>query len=61
MVTALCPYIGYTQAASLAKEALKKRIPIRKLLLDKKILTEEEADRILDAYGMTTPGVAGRE
>jgi len=60
IVTALCPYIGYTQAAALAKEALKKRIPIRQLLLDKEILTKEEADRILDAYGMTTPGVAGK-
>ena len=60
IVTALCPYIGYTQAASLAKEAMKKRVPIRTLLIEKKILTEEEANRILDVYGMTQPGVPGK-
>lgn len=59
IVTALCPYIGYTQAASLAKEALAKRIPIRTLLMEKNILTPEQTDRILDAYSMTEPGVPG--
>ena len=60
IVTALCPYIGYAQAATLAKEALAKRIPIRTLLLDKKILTPEETDRVLNVYSMTQPGVAGK-
>ena len=61
IVTALCPYIGYAQAASLAKEALKKKIPIRTLLIEKKILSNEEANRILDVYSMTQPGVPGKE
>ena len=60
IVTALCPYIGYAQAAALAKEALNKRIPIRTLLLEKNILTTQEAEKILDAYSMTQPGVAGK-
>ena len=60
IVTALCPYIGYAQAAALAKEALAKRIPIRTLLLEKNILTAEEAARVLDVYSMTQPGVAGK-
>ena len=61
IVTALCPYIGYTQAATLAKEAMTKKIPIRTLLIQKKILSSEEANRILDVYGMTQPGVPGKE
>ena len=61
IVTALCPYIGYAQAASLAKEALKKKVPIRTLLIEKKILSNEEANRILDVYSMTQPGVPGKE
>jgi len=61
IVTALCPYIGYTQAATLAKEAMAKKIPIRNLLIEKKILSAEEANRILDVYGMTQPGVPGKE
>ena len=60
IVTALCPYIGYAQAATLAKEALAKRIPIRTLLMEKDILTAEEAERVLDVYSMTQPGVAGK-
>lgn len=61
MVTALCPYIGYTQAATIAKDALAKRIPVRTLLVERKIITEEEANRILDAYSMTQPGIPGKE
>ena len=61
IVTALCPYIGYAQAAKLAKEALAKKIPIRTLLIENGILTAEEASRILDVYSMTQPGVAGKE
>ncbi len=61
IVTALCPYIGYAQAAELAKEALKKRIPIRKLLEEKAILSPEQINKVLDAYAMTEPGIAGKE
>ena len=60
IVTALCPYIGYSQAAALAKEALNKRIPIRTLLMEKNILSQEEAARVLDVYSMTQPGVTGK-
>ena len=61
IVTAICPYIGYAQAADLAKEALKKRIPVRKLLEEKNILSKELLNKVLDAYAMTEPGVTGKE
>ena len=60
IVTALCPYIGYAQAADLAKEALKLRIPVRKLLEERKILSPDQIDKVLDAYAMTEPGVLGK-
>lgn len=60
-VTALCPHIGYARAAKLAKEALAKKIPIRKLILDEGVLKKKELDTILDAYGMTQPGISGKE
>ena len=60
IVTALCPYIGYAEAAKLAKEALQMRIPIRTLLIQKNILSQEQAAKILDVYGMTQPGVPGK-
>ena len=59
-ITAVCPYIGYAQAASLAKEALKTGIPVRTLLVERGVLTQEEMERILDAHNMTKPGVPGK-
>lgn len=61
MVTALCPHIGYAKAAEIAKEALSRQVPVRTLILEKKILTEEELKTILNAYGMTQPGISGKE
>ena len=61
VVTALCPHIGYAKAASLAKEALKKQVSVRSLVLEKNILTQQELDTILNAYGMTQPGISGKE
>ena len=61
IVTALSPHIGYMKAAELAKEALKNNVPIRQLVLDRKILNKEELDEILDVWGMTEPGISGRE
>ena len=60
-ITAVCPYIGYAQAAALAKEALKTRVPVRTLLLERGILTAEEIEKILDAFNMTKPGIPGKE
>ena len=57
IVTALCPHIGYAKSAELAKEALKKDVPVRKLILEQGIMTEEDLSRILNAYAMTEPGI----
>ena len=61
IVTALSPHIGYMKAAELAKEALRNNVPIRQLVLDRWILNKEELDEILDVWGMTEPGISGRE
>lgn len=59
-ITAACPYIGYAQAAVLAKESLKTGVPVRKLLVERQLLTEEQTARILDAFSMTKPGIPGK-
>ncbi len=61
IITALCPHIGYAKSAELAKEALKKQVSVRSLVLEKNILTQQELDTILNAYGMTQPGISGKE
>ena len=52
VVTALCPFIGYTKAATLAKKALKEKKTIRRVLLEEKVISEEELERILDPRKM---------
>jgi aspartate ammonia-lyase len=58
---ALNPFIGYDKAAEVAKEALARGVPLRDVVLEKKLLTEDELKRILDPYAMTTPGVHGKK
>ena len=53
IATALCPSIGYTASAALAKESLKTDVPVRELAIKEGYVTKEEADRLLDPYTMT--------
>lgn len=53
IITALCPYIGYTLAADIAKASIAKNVSVREELISRNILTEEEIARYLDPYAMT--------
>lgn len=53
IVTALCPYLGYKKSAELAKEALKKNIGIKDLILQYGLMEKRQLDEILDPYAMT--------
>ena len=61
IVTALCPHIGYSHAAKIAKKALAEQIPVRELILQEKILSEEALNQILDVHSMTAPGISGKD
>ncbi|HIU77055.1 MAG TPA: aspartate ammonia-lyase [Candidatus Pelethocola excrementipullorum] len=61
IITALCPHIGYKKAAELAKEAILTGRPIRSLVLNEKLMTEDELDTVLNPIGMTEPGISGKE
>jgi fumarate hydratase class II len=56
MVTGLNPYIGYQQAAALAKEAFATGKTIRELCREKKILPDDQLEQALDPWRMTKPG-----
>ena len=60
-VTALCPHIGYSRAAKIAKKALAEHIPVKELVLREGILSESELNKILDVRGMTEPGISGKD
>lgn len=52
IVTALCPYIGYTRAADLAKRALKEKRNIRDILIEEKVIEPTKLDSVLDPHKM---------
>jgi fumarate hydratase class II len=55
MVTSLAPKIGYDRAAEIAKESARTGRTVREICREKKILPEEELDRVLDPVAMTEP------
>ena len=61
VVTALLPHIGYEQSAMLAKEAYNTGKPIRQVILDKGLMTEERLNQVMAPMAMTTPGIVGQE
>ena len=56
IVTTLAPVVGYQRAADIAKRALNENRPVRDIILEEKILDEEEVSRLLDPINMTEPG-----
>jgi fumarate hydratase class II len=57
IATALNPYIGYDAAAVVAKEAAKRGVSVRQVVIEKKLLPEERIDEALDVRAMTEPGL----
>jgi aspartate ammonia-lyase len=55
VVTALNPYIGYANATEVAQEALTTGKSVYQLVLDKKLLSKEKLDAILQPDVLTKP------
>lgn len=55
VATALCPYIGYAKAATVAKEALRTGRSVRELVLERGLLDEKTLDAVENPYSMTGP------
>ena len=58
-VTALAPYLGYEQAAEVAREAQQTGRSVRQVALAKGLLSEAELSVILAPEELTHPGVPG--
>jgi aspartate ammonia-lyase len=52
LITALNPVIGYELSNQIAKEALESNRGVYELVLEKKILTKEELDKLLAPENM---------
>jgi aspartate ammonia-lyase len=55
VVTALNPYIGYANATQVAQEALATGRSVAELVLEKKLLSKERLDEILQPEVLTKP------
>ena len=61
LVTALNPYIGYDAAAEIVKIALKEDKPLTAVIIENKIMDEQDLRKILDAKAMTEPGLVDKK
>lgn len=57
MVTALNTFIGYDKAAEVAKEAIAKNKSLREVILEKKLISESDLDKVFDLMPLTEPGI----
>jgi fumarate hydratase class II len=55
MVTALAPYIGYDNAAKIAKRALKNNTTLKEETLKSGLINKKDYERIVDPKKMTYP------
>ena len=55
LVTALNPVLGYETSSALAKEALEKNKGVYELVLEKKLISKEDLDKILSPENMIKP------
>ncbi len=55
MCTSLAPVIGYDQAAAIAKEAFASGKTVRQVAQEKKVLSDDELDALLEPASMTEP------
>ena len=60
LATALSPYIGYAATADIAKTSVRTGRPIRELVRERQLLSDEQIEAILSAEAMTSPGVPGQ-
>ncbi len=57
IATALNPHIGYEKAAEIIKASVATGRSIRELVIEQKLMTDDELDRALDVIGMTKGGL----
>ena len=55
LATALNPYIGYAKAAEVAKESVATGRSIIEIVREKKLLSDDQINEILDPAAMTEP------
>lgn len=60
LATALNTYIGYKNASTVAKDALREEKTIIDLVREREMLSDDEIRKIMDPKKMTEPGIPGK-
>jgi aspartate ammonia-lyase len=60
VATALSPYIGYAQTADIAKTAVKTGRSIADIVRERRLLPDDQLEKILSPEEMTSPGIPGK-
>lgn len=61
IVTALNPYIGYENSASIAKESLQTGKLVKDIVLERKLLSEEQLNEIFQPKNMLNPHMSAED
>ncbi len=61
MVTALLYHLGYEKCNEIAENAQAEGKPIRQIVLQEEILDEEQLNKVMNVYAITSPGIPGKE
>jgi aspartate ammonia-lyase len=57
--TAIVPYLGYDITSQLVLESLDRNLTLREIIIEKKLFTNHELNKILDPLKLTRPGIPG--
>lgn len=60
LAVALAPYLGYEVASEVAREAHQSGRPVKEIILERDLLTEEELQLVMAPEEMTKPGIPGK-
>lgn len=61
MITLLVPILGYATASRIAKRVLAENTTVNAVLLEEKLLSQSEIDRLFTTVSLVSPGIRRRE
>ncbi len=59
--TALAPHVGYEIAAEVVSQAMAEKKTIEQVVVERRLMSPEEAARVLDVEAMTRGGIPSRD